>query len=296
VTSPGPPRIGLAVVPEAAAFDRTAELVRLADEGGLDLVGIQDHPYQRRFLDTWSLIATLLARTRRVAIFPDVANLPLRPPAVMAKAAATMDLVSGGRFELGLGAGFFWDAVEAMGGPRRSPRESVDALEEAIAVIRLVWSDERSVAFDGRYYRLAGVHPGPQPAHPIGIWIGAYKPRMQRLIGRAADGWVPSLGYASVDDLRVGNERISASAVEAGRDPGAIRRLLNVSGFIGSASEARDALGARAEEVRAGPPAFWQDTFSSLADAGVDTFVFSPADPSPAQVERLVGEVAPGLG
>ena len=95
--------------------------MRAADEGGLQLVGVQDHPYQRRFLDTFSLIATLLAETRRISFFTDVANLPLRPPAVMAKAAASLDVLSGGRFELGLGAGGFQDGIAGMGGPRRSP-------------------------------------------------------------------------------------------------------------------------------------------------------------------------------
>jgi alkanesulfonate monooxygenase SsuD/methylene tetrahydromethanopterin reductase-like flavin-dependent oxidoreductase (luciferase family) len=127
---------------------------RPAERGGLDLIGIQDHPYQRRFLDTFALIADLLARTERLRIFPDVANLPLRPPAMLAKAGASLDVMSGGRFELGLGAGAFWDAIAAMGGPARSPGESVDALAEAIE-----------------------------------IWLGAYEPRMLRLTGRVADGW-----------------------------------------------------------------------------------------------------------
>ena len=72
---------------------------------GLAYVGIQDHPYQRHFFDTWSLIPTLMAETEQISFFTDVANLPLRPPAVMAKAAATLDVLSGGRFELGLGGG-----------------------------------------------------------------------------------------------------------------------------------------------------------------------------------------------
>src|SRR5204862_3889951 len=121
------------------------ELVRAAEEGGLGFVGIQDHPYQGRFVDTFALIATLLAETNRVSLFTDVANLPLRPPAVMAKAAASLDVLSGGRFELGLGAGGFPDVIAGMGGPRRTPGESVEALEEAIDVIRLMWSCEPSV-------------------------------------------------------------------------------------------------------------------------------------------------------
>src|SRR5919107_5678869 len=110
-----------------------------ADRAGLDLVGIQDHPYQRRFLDTWILISTLVPVTERIRFFPDVACLPLRPPALLAKAAASLDVLSGGRVEMGLGAGYFWDAIEAMGGPRRTPGESVDALEEAIRIIRTLW-------------------------------------------------------------------------------------------------------------------------------------------------------------
>ena len=65
-----------------------------------------------------------------------------------------------------------------MGGPRRAPGESVEALEEAIEIIRRFWSGERSIGYEGRHYTVAGLHPGPPPAHEIGIWIGAYKPRM----------------------------------------------------------------------------------------------------------------------
>src|SRR3954447_16800112 len=141
--------IGVFVIPDAAGRDAVIEQVTLADRLGLDPVRIQDHPYQRRFLETTSLLAFLAARTERIRLFPDVANLPLRPPAVLAKAAASIDLLSGGRFELGLGAGAFWEAIEAMGGVARSPGEAVDALEEAIEVIRLMWSGERSVSYDG---------------------------------------------------------------------------------------------------------------------------------------------------
>src|SRR3954447_981240 len=128
--------IGIFPVPTRGKAAELLERVTAAEQAGLDLVGIQDHPYQRRFLDTWSLIPFLAARTSRIRFFPDVANLPLRPPAPMAKAAATIDVLSGGRFELGLGAGAFWEAIGAMGGPHPTPREAVDALEEAIQVIR----------------------------------------------------------------------------------------------------------------------------------------------------------------
>src|SRR5215212_3713500 len=119
---------GIFPAPNAAEADELLERVLAAEEAGLDLVGIQDHPYQRRFLDTLSLLAYLAARTSRIRLAPDVANLPLRPPAMIAKAAASIDLLSGGRFELGLGAGAFWENIAAMGGPEREPGESVDAL------------------------------------------------------------------------------------------------------------------------------------------------------------------------
>ena len=167
-----------------------------ADRGGLDYIGIQDHPYQRRHMDTWMLMATVLARTERVRVFPDVANLPLRPPAVLATSAASLDVLSEGRFELGLGAGGFWEAIEAMGGPRRSPREAADALMEAIEIIRLMWSGERSVRFHGEHYRVSGAKPGPLPVHEMGLWLGVLGPRLLRELGRKADGWVPSSAFA----------------------------------------------------------------------------------------------------
>jgi alkanesulfonate monooxygenase SsuD/methylene tetrahydromethanopterin reductase-like flavin-dependent oxidoreductase (luciferase family) len=292
------PVAGLSLVPHTDSLDRTRELVRVAEEGGLELVGIQDHPYQARFLDTFSLIATLLAETSRIAFFTDVANLPLRPPAVLAKAAASLDVLSDGRFELGLGAGGIPDQIAGFGGPRRSPKESVDALEEAIEVIRLMWSGERVVSFEGSHYRLADAHPGPRPVHAIGIWLGAFKPRMLRLVGRRADGWLPSLGVLTRDELRAGNELIDEAAEKAGRDPRSIRRLINVQGLIGEGpAPARSELpvGYLAGEPLVGPADWWAETLMGFAADGFDTVVFWPVDPSPRQVELLAGEVVPLL-
>ena len=224
-----PIQFGYFVLPDSMRPLRPLELAVRAEELGIDLIGVQDHPYQRRFYDVWTLLTAIAMRTTRVSVFPDVANLPLRPPAMLAKAAASLDLLSGGRVELGLGAGGFWEAIKAMGGPSRTPGESVSALEEAIEVIRLVWSGGRGVRFDGKFYQLAGLNTGPVPPHPIGIWLGAYKPRMLRLVGRAADGWVPSLGVLKPDDLTEANARVDDGAHEAGRDPAAIRRVLNVA-------------------------------------------------------------------
>ena len=291
-------RFGISIVPATEELERIRALVRAADEAALDLVGIQDHPYQHHFLDTWSLIGALLAETKRVTLFTDVANLPLRPPAVMAKAAASLDVLSGGRFELGLGAGGFPDGIAGMGGPRRTPGESVEALEEAIDVIRLMWSGERSVSYDGAYYKLDGARPGPPPAHPMGIWVGAFKPRMLRLVGRVADGWLPSLGLLSREELRAGNEQIDAAAEKEGRDPRSIRRLINIQGLVGDGpAPARSSLpvGYLAGEPLAGPPDWWVQTLNGFVADGFDTLVFWPVDPAPEQIERFAREVVPRL-
>src|ERR671918_1286512 len=126
-------KFGYFLIPNA-----DAPLLSIAQEAerlGLDYIAVQDHPYQRRFVDTWTLLSMIAATTSRIGLFPDVANLPLRPPAVLAKSAASLDVLSSGRFELGLGAGGFWDAIEAYGGTRRTPGESLDQLAEGIDVI-----------------------------------------------------------------------------------------------------------------------------------------------------------------
>lgn len=220
-----PVRFGVFVTP--LATPQALETAVLADRLGFDVLGVQDHPYQRRFFDTWTLLVAIAMRTERITVFPDVANVPLRPPAMLAKAAASLDILSGGRLELGLGAGGFWEGIKAYGGPGRTPGESVAALEEAMQVIRLLWSGQHGVRFEGKFYQLAGAHSGPPPAHPIGLWLGAYKPRMLSLVGRLGDGWVPSLGYVQPSDLSEANRRIDEAALAAGRDPRAIRRVLN---------------------------------------------------------------------
>src|SRR5215216_3415707 len=281
-----PVRFGWFLVPEAADPPGLVEQVRLAERAGVDLVGIQDHPYQRRFLDTFSLLAALAAATERVGLFPDVASLPLRHPAMLAKAAALIDLLSGGRFELGLGAGSFWDAVAAMGGPRRAPGEAVAALEEAIALVRLLWSDQRSVRFTGQHYQVVGTKPGPAPAHPIRIWLGAIGPRMQELTGRAGDGWVPSSAYVPPERLPAAQARIDDAAAAAGRDPAAVRRLYNISGRIGPGGGG----------FLDGPAGQWVEQLLPLVtETGMDTFVLWSTEDPDRQLELFAAEVAPAL-
>ncbi len=276
-------QFGLFVVPDAGDVPGVHRLVDLAEDLGLDLIGIQDHPYQRRFLDTMALIAALAAGTERIAFFPDVACLPLRPPAVLAKTAASIDALSGGRFELGLGAGAFWDAIAGYGGPRRSPGEALAALEEAIQVIRLLWSGDRSLRFDGDHYSLAGVHSGPVPVHPMGIWLGVGGRRALALTGRAADGWVPSLPGTPVESLAEKHAIIDEAARAAGRDPADVRRVANVNGVIADGPS---------EGYLRGPGEQWVDELAELALVhGFDGFVLW-ADGDPFQMAPRFAEVA----
>jgi FAD/FMN-containing dehydrogenase len=248
------------------------DLAVLSERLGFDLVTFQDHPYQPGFLDTWTLMAWVAARTQTIHVSANVLNLPLRPPAVTARAAASLDLLSGGRFELGLGAGAFWDAIEAMGGRRLTAGQGVDALSEAIDVIRGIWdADERApLRLSGEYYSVNGAKRGPSAAHDIPIWLGALKPRMLRLIGRKADGWLPSLAYLKPGDFVAGNATIDGAATDAGRDPREIRRLVNI-----------------------GPDVGVEQLFDLAIENGVGTFILASDDPGTLQ--RFAAETIPDL-
>ena len=275
------------VNPTAADPTWPLQLARVIDAAGLEFIGIQDHPYNATFLDTWTLIATLTQATQQVRFFPNVANLPLRPPAMLAKAAASLDVLSGGRIELGLGAGAIWEGITAMGGPSRSPGAAVEALEEAIQIIQAFWSDARTVRFEGKHYQVRGARPGPRPAHSIGIWVGAYGPRMLALTGRRADGWVPSLGYAPPERLPEMQQRIDAAAREAGRKPQDIRRVYNLMGQITAGP---------AQRLLVGPVSHWIEELTRFAvEFGMDTFMFWPAEDRLHQIERFAAEVVPGV-
>jgi alkanesulfonate monooxygenase SsuD/methylene tetrahydromethanopterin reductase-like flavin-dependent oxidoreductase (luciferase family) len=271
--------LGIFVVPDASDPEATVGRIVAADLAGLDLVGVQDHPYQRRFLDTWTLLSFAAARTARIRLVPDVVNLPLRLPTVLAKSAASLDLLSGGRVELGIGAGSFWEAVEAMGGPRRTPKQSVDALEEAIAILRAFWAGERSISIEGEHYAVRGAKPGPPPAHRIGLWVGAYGPRMLRLTGRLGDGWLPSLGahYMDPADAPRMQAAVDEGAEQAGRDPAEIERAVNVMALDGE-------------------PGDWADQLARVVELGFTTILVSvPGEADDDLIPRLGEETAPRL-
>jgi alkanesulfonate monooxygenase SsuD/methylene tetrahydromethanopterin reductase-like flavin-dependent oxidoreductase (luciferase family) len=277
-------QFGVFLTPDATNADRVLELANLAEVLGLDLVTVQDHPYQARFLDTWTLLSVIAARTSSIRVAPNVANLPLRQPVVLARSVASLDVLSGGRVELGLGAGAFWDAIAAVGGPRLSPGESVDALAEAIEVIRAVWqADGSAIRHEGRHYRVVGAHPGPAPRHRVELWLGAYKPRMLALTGARADGWLPSMGYAEPEQLSAMNEAIDRAAAESGRSPVEIRRLYNLNGSFGAGGG-----------FLRGAPEDWVEQLAGLtAQAGISTFLLAADDEE--TMRRFATEVVPGV-
>ncbi|MET8829861.1 LLM class flavin-dependent oxidoreductase [Streptomyces sp. NPDC004610] len=269
---------GAVLVPGAGPGDEPVATARVADRSGLDLVSVPDHPYRPDLLDAWVALAVIAASTTRVRVFPNVANLPLRPPAVLARTAAGLDRLSGGRVELGLGAGSYWDAITADGGPHRTPGEAVRATREAIAIVRALWHGDGPVHVTGEHYRLDGAAPGPAPAHPMGIWVGAIGPRMLDLVGQTADGWLPSVPHVPPGRLGAGHRRIDEAALAAGRPPSAVRRLYNLSPGPGGFPR--------------GPLDTWPEQLAALTlEHGTSAFLL-PAR-QPALIEVFAAEVAP---
>jgi alkanesulfonate monooxygenase SsuD/methylene tetrahydromethanopterin reductase-like flavin-dependent oxidoreductase (luciferase family) len=290
------PLFGININPNSGGVQLAFDLARFADQAAIDMIGIQDHPYNGGFLDTWTLLSALGAVTSNVRFFPNVANLPLRPPAVLAKAAATLDIITKGRVELGLGAGGFWQGIASYGGPQRTPAEAVQALEEAIQVMRLIWGthgNEQPVSFAGKFYRLADAQPGPRPPHSIGIWLGVLKPRMLRLVGRLADGWSVSLSYVLPEQIPDMQRLIDEAAAEANREPGSIRRNYNMGGMILSASQSN--LRARRPGILFGLPSVWVETLVRYyTELGMDAFNFWPvAGNEQEQIRLFAQEVVP---
>lgn len=268
-------QFGIFASPVAEPAAHAVELAVIAEEAGLDLATFQDHPYNPQFLDTWTLIAYAASKTNRIRLSGNVLNLPLRDPVTLARSVATLDRLSGGRVELGLGAGAFWDPIVSMGVKRMTAGQSLEALSEGIELIRAIWhADEpTSLSYEGAHYRVENTPRGPAPAHEVGIWIGAYKPRILRLTGRVANGWLPSLGYLPEGpaSLAAMNAEIDAAAIAAGRQPSDIRRMLNINGQFQTTERG----------LFQGPPESWARQIVELnRDYGISTFILATDDPA----------------
>lgn len=287
MTSYGHPLVfGTLLEPSGAEPQKVVRLAEFTEECGLDLVTLADHPYWTQRLDTMTLLAVIAARTARVTIAPNLANLPLRSPITLARTAATLDVLTGGRFELGIGAGAqaLWDQIVADGGPRRSAGESIAALEEAVQIVRRLWHDSDPVQINGKFYTLRDTPPGPTPVHDMGIWLGAYQPRMLSVVGRLADGWVSTSTFLPPEHLSAANDLIDAAAISAGRSPTAIRRLYNIEGSFGADGG-----------FLQGSPTLWAEQLAELVfTEGISGFILFRVD-STDTIRRFAAEVVPAV-
>ena len=282
-----PIRFGVSLDPDSAQAGAGVRLASAADEAGFDYLAVQDHPYQPGHLDSWTWLTHLAGRTRRIGFLTDVADLQLRPPAMLAKAALTHSTLHPGRLALGVGGGAFADGIAAMGGTRRSNRDMVTYTGEALGVLRSALAGD-FVRLHGAQHRIEGYQAGPAPAAPVPVWLGAQGPRMLALAGRAADGWISPLNiYVPPDEVPARRKIIDEAARAAGRDPATIRRVYNVIGRIGT---------ARGVPGLSGGVERWADTLADWSTRlGFDTFVLWPVTEPQSQLELFAGEVIPAV-
>jgi alkanesulfonate monooxygenase SsuD/methylene tetrahydromethanopterin reductase-like flavin-dependent oxidoreductase (luciferase family) len=286
---------GLHIEPMMERLAEIRELARLADEAGLAYFAMHDHAHNARHAEIWTLLTTIALWTERVRLLPNVAVLALRSAPMLAKAAVTLDRLTGGRVELGIGAGAYQDKVAAFGGARWSPAEAVTAIEETLRLCRLLWSKAGTgepVTFQGKIFSVLGIDFGPAPTRPIPLWVGAAKRRTARLAGELADGVTVTSLYVPPDELSRFNRWVDEGAQRVGRNPSEIRRLYNLLGVL-------DVPGGRSYRVNrpgllGGPADAWADAIARFAELGMHMFVFWPvAGDYLAQARHFVEEVIP---
>jgi probable F420-dependent oxidoreductase len=264
-------------VPASTGVDPVAA-ARAAEDLGYDFVSTSDHPSGTDpSHEVWTMLAWMAAHTSRIGVMPRVLGVPYRNPAMVAKMAETLDRLSGGRLILGLGGGASDEEFRAFGIGVPSPRDKVDGLAEAIEIMRGLWT-EPALTYPGRLHRAVAAPMEPKPARRIPIWLGTFGPRALAVTGRLADGWMPSLGYAPLEQLPVMRDRIAAAAEQAGRSIDDITCALNVE-VRATDLEEPDRL---AERLRA------------LTATGFTVLNLKPTGPGREEVvERLAREVLP---
>jgi probable F420-dependent oxidoreductase len=280
---------GLNVTTSAGPGADPVGIAQRAEELGFDFISASDHLHgDSPTFEPWTMLAWIAARTSRIRVASRVLAVPYRHPPVVAKMAETLDRLSGGRLILGLGGGYSDEEFHAFGLGVRPPREKIEGLEEAIRVVRGLWS-EPSFSFDGRLYRTDGARIEPKPDHRIPIWLGTYGNRALDVTGRLADGWIPSLGFAPPDRVTVMRERVLAAARRAGREPEEITCAYNVEIRV-------DEHGGAPPTVVSGPPNAVVERLLGFLRMGFTAMNFMPQGPAPdEQAERLATEVLPAL-
>lgn len=262
---------------------------RLAESLGMDHALVQDHAYVSKFVETWTLLAALAGATERITLGPNVLTTPFRLPAMIAKEAATFDLISSGRLLLGLGAGANPQGIVGMGGPDLLGRgETFRAFRDALTIIRGLWaSDGTPYSHEGDILSVRDVEFGPIPARRIPIITGAMGPQSLRLTTKLADGISISTSYVPDDNLPWFRQQLDEGAEINGRDPAELRIYYNVMGFI----ETRKG-GARpkTDKLYWGTADWWIEKLSSLVEVGVTGFTYWPAAGEHAEQFRIFAE------
>jgi alkanesulfonate monooxygenase SsuD/methylene tetrahydromethanopterin reductase-like flavin-dependent oxidoreductase (luciferase family) len=280
---------------DVAAVTEIVALAQRADGLGLDLFSVADHPYFADRLDAYATLAFLLGRTTHISGVVTVTNLPSQPAPMLAHAVSSLSTLSGGRVVLGLGAGFLWDEIVKLGVRRLEPGAAVDALGEAITLIRALCGGGEPVSYDGAHCQVSGVVPAAEPAPPI--WTGSVGPRSLAVTGSLADGWVPSRGSDWLSQLyRESRPIIDQAAADAGRDPAAVATVFNFGGRI----TAEPLAATRDEDGRwiGGSPAQWiEELIGAVVDHAAGGFVYRSTDDAPPAValQRWAEEVVPAV-
>ena len=289
-------RIGFSLLNNQGIEDVQA-LVGLAvraEELGVDSVWVHDHVFNvghvlerigdKPYYEPLALLSFVAARTTRVRLGTSVLVLPYHNPIRLAKTAATLDVLSGGRLILGVGVGALENEMEAMGTPFKQRGAFTD---EAIEAMRALWTQD-DPRFEGRFSRFAGMKFSPKPLQvPIPIVVGGVSRAAIRRAARVGDGWQP-LGF-SPEALAQAMGTLREEARACGRDAAAIAVAISMS--LGRGTRGRFALGTKPAEVLQNARAF--------ADAGAETLVISitTRDPTEARaaLEMVGREVLPAL-
>jgi alkanesulfonate monooxygenase SsuD/methylene tetrahydromethanopterin reductase-like flavin-dependent oxidoreductase (luciferase family) len=279
------PRFGVTIIPSASPrSDPVGEAV-LAEDLGFDLVSVWDHPHgENPSFETWTLMTWMAARTTTIGVASNVLGLPFRLPALTAKMAESLDRLSGGRVTLGIGAGGNDSEFAGYGAPLRTPLEKVEALEEALGIIRGTWR-EPAFTYDGRYYRNEGARLEPKPERAIPIWLGTYGPKALEITGRLADGWIPSMPYAPPREAMAKRGVVERALERSGRDPSTFEWAYNVSARIGGppADDPERRIAGEADEVI--------ERVLELLELGFTTLNFWLGGRREDQMERLAHDV-----
>ncbi len=283
-------RFGVMLYPDQP-FPVLAERLRLLEELGFDQVFLPDHSAdlrdaRRPWFDSWSVLATAAVVTGRIRIGTLVANQILRPPAQLAKQAIALDHLSGGRFELGVGAGIFpWDHF-SVGQEPWSPKERAERFTDYVTIVDGVL---RGGVFSHRGARLwvkdVVTVPGSAQRPRLPITVGGQSPTLVRVAAERADAWnthgPPGASAAEVLAITAEqNQRLDRLAEAAGRDPAGIRRSYTVFGPW---------------DPRAGRHTY-EEIFERFLAAGVSEFVLDwPGEAHLEEFERVAREVIPPL-